>query len=183
MVEDNNHLSIDLDWIKTKEQLSFVNNLIYNSLQIEQINFSYQHHGLYSLYKSQKDINLYNIDHHHDVYYKEPKDVVHEGNWIYHLITKKHIKEYHWIKNIDSEIQGNFPEEMKASDYEYHVYDNYNFLEKINFQSISIVLSPEWTFMNLQPLYEAYIDYFKFYKKPFNIIQLTRNHKESLLRP
>jgi|5B_taG_2_1085324.scaffolds.fasta_scaffold01870_11 hypothetical protein len=183
MEEDNNHLSVDLDWIKTKEQISFINNLIYNSLNIKEINFSYQHHGLYNIFKTQKDINLYNIDHHHDVHYEDPNDVVNEGNWIYHLIAKKCIKQYHWIKNIDSQIQFNFPQEMMTTDYEYHVHDNYNFLEKINFQSISIVLSPEYTSMYLQPLYEAYIDYFKFHKKTVKIIELSKNHKGSLLRP
>jgi len=37
--------------------------------------------------------------------------------------------------------------------------------------------------MYLQPLYEAYIDYFKFHKKTVKIIELSKNHKGSLLRP
>lgn len=183
MDENSNHLSIDLDWIRTREQINFVNDIIFSSLKIKQINFSYQHHAIYNILEKHKNINLYNIDHHHDVYYKEPRDIVNEGNWVYHLITKKCIKQYHWIKNIDSEIQFDFPPEMMVSDYEYHVHDNYKFLKEINFQSISIILTPEWTYMNLQPLYEAYIDYFKFHKKPINLIELTRNHKGSLLRP
>ena len=50
MVMDN-HLSIDLDWIKTVQQLDFINELIFESLQVDQVNFCVQHQALFHFFK------------------------------------------------------------------------------------------------------------------------------------
>lgn len=48
--------------------------------------------------------SIVNFDHHHDVYYPgwHDKDVLDEGNWVYHL-NDSPIIEYMWVRNPDSE--------------------------------------------------------------------------------
>ena len=48
--------------------------------------------------------SIVNFDHHHDVYYPgwHNKDVLDEGNWVYHLNERPIIK-YTWVRNSDSE--------------------------------------------------------------------------------
>ena len=162
MVMDN-HLSIDLDWIKTKHQLDFVNELIFESIQVDQVNFCVQHQALFHFFKNLKSVCLYNLDHHHDVIYQKEWKGVNEGNWIYPLFMKGAIKEYHWIKNLDSEIQDKTPETLTTLDIVYKVYDDFTWIKNLKFTSLSICLSPESHFceVNRQSLWETYKYYFK----------------------
>ena len=51
---------------------------------------------------SSKNIELINIDHHHDLGYPVDSDnnnKMHCGNWVKKLFNEKRIKEYIWIKN------------------------------------------------------------------------------------
>ncbi len=51
-----------------------------------------------------KKFSITNFDHHHDVYYPgwHEKEVLDEGNWVYHLNDSDIIK-YTWVRNPDSE--------------------------------------------------------------------------------
>lgn len=157
----SNHLSIDLDWIKTKQQLDFINELIFETLKIDQVNFCRQHHALFDFYKDMRFASLYNIDHHHDVIYEKEWKGVNEGNWIFPLLNSGAIKEYHWIKNLDSKIQDFTPENLTKIDMVYRLYDEYDWIKNINFDSLSICFSPEFCEVNLQSLWETYKYFFK----------------------
>ena len=57
--------------------------------------------------------SIVNFDHHHDVYYPgwHDKDVLDEGNWVYHL-NNSPIMKYTWVRNPDSE---NLPEGLELN--------------------------------------------------------------------
>lgn len=170
MVE-NNHLSIDLDWIKTKEQLDFINELVFEVVQVNKINFCTQHHALFEFYKNMQSIRLYNIDHHHDIIYKKEWKGMNEGNWVYPLLMKEAVKEYHWIKNLNSMVPDFSPENLITKEFVYRIYDEYSWIKNINFQSLSICLSPEFSEINYQSLWEAYKHYFKTKKAHIQILK------------
>ncbi len=48
------------------------------------------------------NVTIFNIDHHHDIFYPgwHDKEILDEGNWVYHLKT---CDGYFWIRNHDSE--------------------------------------------------------------------------------
>ena len=110
--------------------------------------------SLISFFKNLKSVCLYNLDHHHDVIYHKEWKGVNEGNWIYPLFMKGAIKEYHWIKNLDSEIQDKTPETLTTLDIVYKVYD-FTWIKNLKFTSLSICLSPESHFceVNRQSLW------------------------------
>lgn len=60
-----------------------------------------------------ESFSIVNFDHHHDVYYPgwHDKEVLDEGNWVYHL-NDSPIIEYMWVRNSDSE---DLPEELNLN--------------------------------------------------------------------
>lgn len=57
-----------------------------------------------------EEINLINIDHHHDLYYgNKPNNPIIElecGNWVKYCKERNYIKHYTWIKNFNSNEPG-----------------------------------------------------------------------------
>lgn len=47
-------------------------------------------------------LSIYNIDHHHDIFYPgwHDREVLDEGNWVSHV---KNLASYSWFRNLDSE--------------------------------------------------------------------------------
>tara|TARA_X000000950_G_C13847254_1_gene632945 strand:- start:798 stop:1364 length:567 start_codon:yes stop_codon:yes gene_type:complete len=60
------------------------------------------HHRILDFLPETMEFKVFNMDHHHDIYYPgwHDKDVLDEGNWVYHM---KGCVEYTWIRNNDSE--------------------------------------------------------------------------------
>lgn len=59
--------------------------------------------------KNMSSVDLYNIDHHHDLYYNPTQqrdvdrfDICNCADWVYYLANKNLISSYHWIKNQNS---------------------------------------------------------------------------------
>lgn len=91
------------------------------SLPKDAIYFSLEHDGILNfLCADEKKIGetyeIYNIDHHHDIYYgQEQKDLIDRfdytdpANWVYYLGKNKKIEEYHWLRGSNSvpfELEG-----------------------------------------------------------------------------
>ena len=101
-------LTIDLDWSLTDRQnleiISLCTKLFKTNIPIY---FIKQHHHAYDLID--KNSIIYNIDHHHDIFYNSDhlqylnENKVDEGSWVMGAIFEKKIKGYIWIKNYNSD--------------------------------------------------------------------------------
>ena len=60
------------------------------------------HHEILQFLPKTIDFKMFNVDHHHDIYYPgwHDKDLLDEGNWVFHM---KGCAEYTWVRNEDSE--------------------------------------------------------------------------------
>ena len=87
-----------------------------------------------------RNVTIFNIDHHHDIFYPgwHDKEVLDEGNWVYHL---KSCDGYFWIRNKDSEEA---PEQGLPFDVsELYMHD---FLSCFpSFDLVIFCASPHWT--------------------------------------
>ena len=175
----NRYLSIDLDWIKTSQQLEFINKIIFSG-KVNKFKFGFQHNSIYEYYKSKKDIVLYNVDDHHDMQ-TNVMNTVSECTWVHHLILNNIVKEYHWINNLSSIPFKGKNKDILLKHYIFQTYDDYEFLLNIDFEEIFICLSPEYLDpqFNLYSLYKTYINYCEINKIDHQIMVLLRDHWET----
>lgn len=103
-------------------------------------------------------INLFNIDHHHDIgYQEEQKDEATCADWVKDLYQQGLIEHYTWIGNensdqIDSPIINDF---FPLKEYQ---------LEKLqNIDELYICLSPPWVPPKWRPLFFSWMDYCNYY--------------------
>lgn len=175
----NKYLSIDLDWVKSSQQLELLNKIIFSG-RINKFKFGHQHNSIYEYYKSKKDVVLYNVDDHHDMQ-TNIMNTVSECTWVHHLILNNIVKEYHWIKNLSSiPFKGN-SKDILLKHYVFQTYDDYEFLLDIDFEEAFICLSPEYLDpqLNLYPLFKTYINYCEINKIEHELMILLRNHWET----
>tara|TARA_R100000995_G_scaffold84700_1_gene64351 strand:+ start:461 stop:1009 length:549 start_codon:yes stop_codon:yes gene_type:complete len=180
----NRYLSIDLDWIKTTQQLNFVNQIVFSN-KIQKFKFGHQHNSIYEYYKSKKDVVLYNVDHHHDMQVNS-MNTVSECTWVHHLIVKNIVKEYHWVNNLSSiPFKGENVNNILLKNYLFQTYDEYEFLLNVDFEEVFICLSPEYLDpeYNLQPLYKTYINYCEVNQIDHQLMILLRDHWETQIKP
>lgn len=63
-----------------------------------------EHHEVYPFLNREEEIELVNIDLHHDICYRnQMQEKVDCGNWIYHLARQGKIKTYHWVNRTFSD--------------------------------------------------------------------------------
>lgn len=111
-----------------------------------------QSHEMINNYIQGEDITLYNIDHHHDLGYKEDNTIINCGNWALHLLKDKKIDKYIWINNQNS--NKNLLEDIK---FETQLLKEFN-LNSLKPDKIIICLSPEWIPSQFHSLYYLWID-------------------------
>lgn len=99
------------------------------------------HHCILDYLPLDKEFSLYNIDHHHDIFYPgwHTLEILDEGNWA-HRLEKFQCKKYTWIRNKDSE------------NLEPSVSLNFNYVEEYldniilpSFGFVFCCSSPHWT--------------------------------------
>lgn len=139
-------LSVDCDWVNSKKQLtdliSFVAPLLVTH---EEIHLAYDHHDIYQLFplNCAEEINIYNIDHHHDYAYKIHA-TLEESNWMFHLTNMFPTRiNYLWVCNPESEHMGfdnyqRFKQKIKTFKFDF----NLNSIEKRRFDKIFVCSSP-----------------------------------------
>jgi len=137
-----NILSIDFDWIQNlRQQEELLNYLIPLIYSHDKIILSYTHDKIFPFFKHGYDeYNLFNIDHHHDIFYAE-RQKLDEGNWLHHLsnIYKNKIN-YVWISNPDSKHI--LPSELKNLK-SFRFDHNINYIKQEKFDMIFICCSPD----------------------------------------
>jgi len=170
-----NLLSIDLDWLKTGNQLRSLNKLFFDKVKnTKKIIFGNHHHIILNDLKNVKDINLYNIDDHHDILSESwqvvdiQNNISTHGCWVGNLLQHNRIKKYHWIKNYNSvpSRAGFYDEELLVkNNVNYIVTETLDELQSIEFDHIFICKSIEYTFKEYAGLYDTYLNFCQsFYK-------------------
>lgn len=99
------------------------------------------HHDILRHLPKTGKYKIVNIDHHHDIFYPgwHDKEVLDEGNWVYHL---DRCEEYTWIRNEDSE-------DMPEHKLDFVVNELF-FSDKVlecmpKFDMVVLCESPHWT--------------------------------------
>ena len=96
--------------------------------------------------KEMQKINLFNIDHHHDLGYDSlaPGDKYYHlncGNWVNNLANKGIIETYGWVNNETSIL----PDQDHLKNISnYFISKDINILSNTTFDKIFISGSPEW---------------------------------------
>lgn len=111
---------------------------------------------MYKYLKNFKNINLINIDHHHDIQYhiKEKNEKLNCGNWVYHL--RHNISNYTWINNSNSHK----PEEIEYKKLINNIYNlqDFDFDTMAIPDKIFICLSEPWVPPTYRELYYTWMD-------------------------
>lgn len=134
---------------------------IFKSFPKENITFINDHNQIAHLLKDATDVDLCNIDHHHDICYDDLTvssriilpDV---GNWVKYLYDRNIITHYTWINNPNSI----FPDDDIE---DYYLDENYEF-QQINllqiigkFDKLIICHSPQWVPTNYDALWNIWL--------------------------
>lgn len=150
---------------------------VIKSLKPEDIRISYNHEDIKYLLKDLSNVNVINIDHHHDLGYDSDEDLrgckeCSCANWAKYFLDRKNIATYTWIKNTNS----NEKKDMFLQSWSKNLYEreliNINSLEEFlpKIDKLFICLSPEWVPEWYHSLFYLWVDYFnKYYNTYFTI--------------
>ena len=102
------------------------------------------HHQILDHIPLHEDINLQNIDHHHDIFYPDWHELekLDEGNWVYHLSKTNKLKKYTWFKNSDSEPYC----DCLDLNFEFRQLVDLSIKHVTKPELIVLCSSPHWTF-------------------------------------
>jgi hypothetical protein len=141
------------DFLKYDEdKLKFIYDIL-NTINLKKIYYGNSHESILlaiqeEIGKNDK-IELYNIDHHHDINYNIDQenlaliyDVVDCGSWVTLLHKNKLIQKYIWIKNSNSK---KYRGKKESSPYliEYN-FEDYSQITFSDFDMIYITSSQQW---------------------------------------
>ena len=123
---------------------------------------AFNHKKILDFLKEDKDLNIINIDHHHDLGYHPEGEMENPScaNWVRVLFENNQIKTYIWAKNVNSQLP-NEVLEQKINGYDIIIKDLNNLRNKIDcieFDKIFICLSPEWVPPYYQQLFFGLLD-------------------------
>lgn len=131
----------------TKWLFSQIQNLTFNDIY-----FIKNHHSIIPYITNYSNINLINIDHHHDIKY-DNNDNLNCGNWVFYAYQNNIINNYTWINNKNS---------INPICKDWIPYNNINIqtfnLDQIQADKIIICLSPEWVPEQFHPLFLTWMD-------------------------
>ena len=170
-----NVLSIDIDWIGSYQHLEKLNRLFFSKVDsAKRILFGKHHHQILADLLDHDNINLHNIDHHHDICDKDwqvmniKNGKATHGSWVGNLMYENKIKEYIWFNNLDSEplLISHFGSELILQhNIKYIADDHLEISEEIEYDLIFVALSPEYLIDHFGPcktwlgIYQTYFDY------------------------
>ena len=139
------------DIIEDKHNVMFIMKLFANAMKInDNIVFGAHHDSILNHIDidNETNFNIYNIDHHHDIWYNpnqkhaaEKYGEFNEGNWILPLSDK--ISKYTWIRNKNSEL---FNGEISFPYFTYlHTDPELPSMMDKKWDLVYITLSPNYT--------------------------------------
>ncbi len=130
-------------------------------LKVEDIFIGMNHDQIYGfLHESSCELNIYNIDHHHDMGYPrdENDDRAYEdlsvANWAYYIEKEQKLSSYTWIHNNNS-VQPSPIVIDKFKNYSHST--DLDVLENIQFDKIFVCASWEWVPPKYEPLFDILV--------------------------
>lgn len=125
------------------------------NIPAENIMFAEEHDMILELLCSdaeKKDelLEVFNLDHHHDIYYENGKTLVdlyqsaNIGNWVYYLGANGKLLRYNWVRNYSS---CRFEESMQEFDFivdQDSIFENLDVLLEQDFDYIFVCLSKDY---------------------------------------
>tara|TARA_R100000664_G_C2748696_1_gene136118 strand:- start:873 stop:1460 length:588 start_codon:yes stop_codon:yes gene_type:complete len=164
-----NFLSIDCDFIRTVK--GFDSLIIFyldylKNVDLKNILFSQIHANIFyllePLYRQNKQIDIVNIDWHHDVYYGDtpPNDNLNSSCWLGHYLLKKNfIQNAYWLADYNS------PKDLPthADDFLSITYD----LDDVKFKKFDYIFvcnSPKYSNLLSEAMYKTLVTLTKKYK-------------------
>ena len=133
---------------------------ITKSLNIEDIRVAYNHQEIEAFLQNQEDVNVYSVDHHHDLGYESSNpEVCSCANWADYYIRAGVISHYTWVHNPNSSDGYDYDEDdERITCLSFEDYNLYN-LPKID--KLFLCLSPEWVPETYRPLFFTWLDLIK----------------------
>ena len=153
-------------------------NIFSRSLvKCKNVAFGITHDSILFELEDKDNLNIVNIDHHHDIMYPHHHlpdlkyDLVYEGDWIEYLHKKSKMEKYVWIRNENSyHLHINCPTSLEWSTYLKTEYQ-YEMIPDLIFVCLSPAYIPKfhWFYFKIfMNLYKAFYDGEpRFYKKPY----------------
>lgn len=164
-----NVLSIDVDWGISNLHQSLLTRFFYNKTKVvDEIIFANYHHSILEVLPTNIDINLYNVDHHHDVCYQEWQcnkirnyGTVEYGCWVGGLLYKNRLASVTWIGNVESEpVRSNTFAERFILDSKSTFTVDFS-LERLynkNYDMIFVCRSDDYISSEYRGLYDTYLN-------------------------
>lgn len=146
-----------------KHYQKLVNLLLYLSkgINYNDIYVAFSHENIGEFLKNENDLEVVNIDHHHDLGYDE-KELFEKctcANWAYYFFKQNKIKSYTWLNNANSDIIPPPKQENCFSTEEFCDITELNYIEKFGKpDKIFLCLSPEWVPEHYHPLFFLMLD-------------------------
>ena len=131
------------------------------NIEYQNIYVAYSHDSILDFLKNDSDLELVNIDHHHDLGYDEKNNFEKAtyANWVYYLFKQGKIKKYTWLQNVNSGIM---PPDKEENCFFHEFFYNItkdNYIEQFGYpDKIFICLSPEWVPEHCFPLFCTLLD-------------------------
>ena len=126
-----------------------------NHMKKENIHFI-EDHGQASKFITEP-CKLFNIDHHHDLGYKEDnseEEKINCSNWVSYLHRENLITDYIWIKNVNSVEPLESPDWLTCKDFINYKLDDIPIPDEL-----IICLSEPWVPYSYRPLFYLLMDY------------------------
>lgn len=166
LISQHNFLQyVGMDYEHFNKIFLFLSDII-KYIQPEDIRISYNHEDIKYLLNDCTNVCIYNIDHHHDLNYKEEEDFIECptcscANWGKYFLEKGIIEKYIWLKNSNSITKKDlykFPWSNKIESRNLMEIDSLSsYLPKID--KMFICLSPEWVPKKYHSLFYLMVDY------------------------
>lgn len=133
---------------------------VFKALPSNKVFFIKDHGTAGRLLDNYKNVNLTNIDHHHDIGYgattaRMQLSAPHTGDWVKYLKDKKIVTTYNWIGNSNSVYPKTELEPYIDCSIELPQIDLNKFVEQIDM--LIICNSPEWIPSQYQTLWDIWV--------------------------
>ena len=135
-----------------------ITNILIEAKQLigkDNIHFIIDHEEILQYLPKDKEFNLYNIDHHHDMGYEEKIGVRPQcGDWVCHAYDKYPMKKYYWVSDdlgVEPDTEKYEVQRLRVNSFSYH-----NILPETS--KVIVCLSPTWVPSQFYPLYDLLHD-------------------------
>ena len=123
------------------------------------VSFSHEHIGKFLI--NDTDLEIINIDHHHDLGYDENDNFEKCtcANWAYYLFKKGQLKKYTWLNNPNSGAIPPTQNEECFSSFPFCELEEKEYIKQFGQpDKIFLCLSPEWVPEQYHPLFFLMLD-------------------------